>query len=84
MTQSIHAAKIFGDKVDPRVRLVALFGGEVPEGGQPPAPALAWARGVLRDSPSESNVAAISILRRAKPEMTLKTATFLAAHAIRN
>lgn len=41
------AAKIFGDKEDPRVRLQSVFGGEVPESGQPPRAALEWAGGLV-------------------------------------
>lgn len=81
MKQTIRAAKMFGDKADPRERLVALFGGEVPKGGQPPAPALAWARSVLGDNPAGTEAAAIATLRRAEPELTLKAAAFLATHA---
>lgn len=81
MNHTIGTAKMFGDKEDPRARLVAIFGGDVPEGGQPPAPALAWARRVLKDFPARSDVAAIAILRRAEPELTLKAATFLATHS---
>lgn len=81
MKQTIRGAKVFGDNEDSRARLSALFGGEMPEGGQPPAPALEWARNVLKDHPTGSDVAAIAMLRRAEPQLTLKTATFLAAHA---
>jgi len=41
------SALILGDREDPRHRLAALFGGTAPESGQPPEPALDWARGVL-------------------------------------
>lgn len=81
--QSIWAAKIFGDKEDPRVRLQALFGGALPTAGQPPEPALAWAHEVLRRTADagESNVVTdIRALRQADSHLTLKAATFLAHH----
>lgn len=83
--QSTWAAKIFGDREDPRVRLHALFGGAIPAGGQPPAPALAWARAVLgrrRHTPSDDVVTTVRILREAEPRLTLKSATFLARHTL--
>ncbi|WP_066039245.1 hypothetical protein [Herbiconiux solani] len=80
--QSIWAAKIFGDKEDPRVRLQALFGGALPAAGQPSEPALAWAHEVLRTKnagPSDV-VTDIRTLRKADSRLTLKAATFLAHH----
>ena len=80
--QSTRMATIFGDKVDPRVRLDALFGGGVPESGQPPQPAIDWARGVLRANSQgpDDVVATVRTLRRADPRLTLAAATFLATH----
>ncbi|MDW4571634.1 hypothetical protein R8Z57_02460 [Microbacterium sp. M3] len=82
--QSEWAAKIFGDRVDPRKRLQAVFGGTVPSSGQPPETALSWARGVLAGAPSAAGdvVGATRELRRAEPRLTLKAATFLARHAV--
>ena len=85
MMQSTTAAKIFGDREDPRKRLRAIFGGELPTGGQPPEPALAWARAVLAAAPADANrdaVWATKCLRHAEPRLTLRAATFLADHAI--
>lgn len=78
--QSARAAKIFGDREDPRARLVDLFGGTVPEGGQPPEPALRWAAAV--SSPDHGEVAVVRDLRRAEPRLTLRAATFLARHLV--
>lgn len=82
--QSVWAAKIFGDREDPRRRLQDLFGGDVPESGQPPVPALDWARAQLAgaDASEMSDVVGVTQrLRRAEPRLTLKAATFLATHA---
>lgn len=80
--QSTWAAKIFGDREDPRRRLQILFGGEIPAGGQPPAPALTWARGVVPVdvAATKDTVAATAYLRDAEPRLTLRAATFLAHH----
>ena len=89
------SALILGDREDPRHRLVALFGGTAPESGQPPEPALDWARGVLaarRGEASEgekvcedqevSEGEAVRLLRAAEPRLLLKPAQFLARHAV--
>ncbi|MCJ1707474.1 hypothetical protein [Microbacterium sp. VKM Ac-2923] len=78
---SERAAKSFGDREDPRRRLVELFGGTMPEGGQPPEPALQWAAVV--SSPDHDEVAVVRDLRRAEPRLTLMAATFLARHFVR-
>jgi hypothetical protein len=54
--------------------------GEVPEGGQPPEPALRWAAAVA--SPDDGEVVVIRDLRRAEPRLTLMAATFLARHLV--
>ena len=81
--QSNWAAKIFGDKEDPRVRLQVLFGGAIPSGGQPPESALAWARDVLHrtGSTNADEVTRVRYLRKADERLTLKAATFLARHS---
>lgn len=80
--QSTLAAKIFGDREDPRRRLQLLFGGTIPTGGQPPEPALAWARDVIPfdGAAAQNTVAATKYLRDAEPRLTLRAATFLATH----
>lgn len=83
--QSTLAAKLFGDREDPRKRLQSLFGGDLSAAGQPPEPALVWARSMLRGTQADSPrdvVIATSQLREAEPRLTLKAATFLATHAI--
>lgn len=82
--QSEWAAKIFGDKEDPRVRLQSVFGGEVPQSGQPPRAALEWASVVLEGVPAEhrDTVTVTRALRREEPRLTLKSAIFLADHAL--
>ncbi len=82
MAQSIGSAKVFGDKEDPRQRLRDLFGGDPNSAGQPPAPAMAWAKEQLEKHPTTDKVAAIRLFRRAEPQLTLKAATFLAQHVI--
>ncbi|KQR25182.1 hypothetical protein ASF76_05925 [Microbacterium sp. Leaf151] len=79
--QSERAAKFFGDREDPRERLVELFGGDVPASGQPPEPALRWAAAVA--SPDHGEVVVVRDLRRAEPRLTLMAATFLARHLMR-
>lgn len=84
--QSKLSAAVFGDKEDPRKRLAALFGGEVPASGQPPESAMKWAADVLRQSDGSTagdEVTAIRSLRKAEPRLTLKAASFLATHAMR-
>lgn len=84
--QSTWAAKVMGDREDPRKRLQSLFGGGLPTGGQPPEPSLVWARKVLADAHGGATldaVAATAYLRRAEPRLTLRAATFLAAHSTR-
>jgi hypothetical protein len=82
--QSEWAAKIFGDKEDPRVRLQSGFGGDVPESGQPPRAALEWASVVLEGVPAErrDTVNVTRALRQKEPRLTLRSAIFLADHAI--
>lgn len=83
--QSRISALLVGDREDPRQRLSALFGGEVPGTGQPPPPALEWARGVLAAQPGPvSEVEAVRLLRGAEPRLGLKPAQFLAKHAVRS
>jgi hypothetical protein len=73
---------VLGDPDDPRARLAELFGGTVPTSGQPPAPALAWARTVLERTGAPDELTAIRDLRSAEPRLTLKAPTFLAKHAL--
>lgn len=81
--QSVWAAKFFGDRVDPRIRLQRIFGGAV-TGGAPPAPALDWAQALLVDvSGDGAEVRAVARLRQAEPRLTLRAASYLAAHALR-
>ena len=83
--QSEWATKVSGDREDPRKRLKSLFGGEVPQSGQPPQPALTWARDILastRQAKDLEVVGVVSVLRRAEPRLTLKAATFLAEHVV--
>ncbi|MDR5699667.1 hypothetical protein [Agromyces aerolatus] len=93
--QSRWSAAILGDREDPRRRLAAIFGGEVPVGGQPPVPALAWAERLIGDAGSVGvgrgdgvdvgdEMRAIRRLRQAEPRLTLKAAAFLARHALRS
>lgn len=83
--QSEWAAKLFGDKEDPRVRLRSVFGGEMPQSGQPPETALEWASRVLEGLPEERRdcVSVTRALRQEEPRLTLRSATFLADHALR-
>lgn len=80
--QSTWSAKIFGDREDPRRRLQVIFGGEIPAGAQPPAPALTWAHSVVPIDvvAAKDTVAATAYLRSAEPRLTLRAATFLAHH----
>lgn len=73
------AAKIFGDKEDPRQRLQSIFGGSSPEVGAGPV-ALEWAKKTLHDAgvdPAGQKVAAIRRLRSAQPRLALKAAAYL-------
>ncbi|RFA10241.1 hypothetical protein B7R54_14255 [Subtercola boreus] len=89
--QSILTAKLFGDHVDPRVRLQQLFGGTLNESGCPPLPAVNWARAVFasadggsdgrhRGSAALDPVTATGLLRTSEPRLTLRAAQFLAHH----
>lgn len=76
---------ILGDREDPRARLHAVFGGPAATGGQPPTAALAWAERTLAEGDPAQRaeaVAATRVLRRAEPRLTLRSAAFLAEHAV--
>jgi hypothetical protein len=76
---------ILGDREDPRARLRAVFGGPTATSGQPPTAALEWAeRTLARADPAREAepVAATRLLRRAEPRLTLRSAAFLAEHAV--
>lgn len=83
--QGWWSALIFGNREDPRKRLAVMFGGEVPQGGQPPAAALAWASELL-DSPEGrlvgNEVEAARLFRSRQPKLLLGPALFLAKHAL--
>ncbi|KAA9089273.1 hypothetical protein [Microbacterium radiodurans] len=83
--QNRNDALIFGDREDPRRRLHAIFGGDEPASGQPPENALAWAREVLDPiiRAGGDELRAIRVLREAEPQLTLRSAVFLARHALR-
>jgi hypothetical protein len=84
--QSWWSALVFGNREDPRKRLAAMFGDEVPSSGQPPAKALAWASELL-ESPKgrgvENEIAAARLFRSEQPRLLLGPALFLAKHALR-
>lgn len=81
--QSVWAAKVFGDRVDPRIRLQRIFGGEV-TAGSPPQPALDWARPIVAEVAADQAVTrTVAKLRRAERRLTLRAATYLASHALR-
>jgi hypothetical protein len=84
--QSWWSALIFGNREDSRRRLAAMFGGEVPQSGQPPAAALAWARELL-DTPEgrgvKNELEAVRLFRSRRPRLLLGPAIFLAKHALR-
>lgn len=81
--QGVWAAKVFGDRVDPRIRLQRIFGGEV-TAGSPPEPALDWARPIVAEVAADQAVTrAVAKLRRAERRLTLRAATYLASHALR-
>jgi hypothetical protein len=83
--QSWWSALIFGNREDPRKRLAAMFGGEIPQSGQPPAAALAWANELL-DSPEgrgvTTEVEAARLFRSRQPRLLLGPALFLAKHVL--
>ena len=83
--QSWWSALIFGDREDPRKRLAAMFGGKVPQSGQPPTAALAWANELL-DSPEghgvKDEVQAVRLFRSKQPRLLLGPALFLAKHVL--
>jgi hypothetical protein len=83
--QSWSSALVFGNREDPRKRLAAIFGGAVPQSGQPPVAALAWANELLdseegRDVKSE--VQAVRLFRAKQPRLLLGPALFLAKHVL--
>jgi hypothetical protein len=84
--QGWWSALFVGNREDPRRRLAAIFGGEVPSSGQPPAPALAWAAELL-DTPRgrvvKSELEAVRLFRSEQPRLLLGPALFLAKHALR-
>lgn len=83
--QSRWAATILGDREDPRARLHAIFGGPAATSAQPPAAALGWAERTLAEADPAREaraVAATRLLRRAEPRLTLRSAAFLAEHAV--
>jgi hypothetical protein len=84
--QSWWSALIFGNREDPRKRLAAIFGGEVPQSGQPPTAAVAWANDLL-DSPAgrgvKTEVQAVRLFRSEQPRLLLGPALFLAKHVLR-
>jgi hypothetical protein len=72
-------AKIVGDWEDPRRRLETLFG-EPPASSGPQPAARRWASDVLHQGnidPDRQQAAAIRLLRKNEPRLTLKTATYL-------
>jgi hypothetical protein len=83
--QSWWSALLLGNREDPRKHLVEVFGGEVPQSGQPPASALAWADDLL-DSPEgrrvKDEIAAARLFRSTQPRLLLGPALFLAKHAL--
>lgn len=81
--QSELAAKIFGDKEDPRRRLESIFGGPSDLSGPPPT-AREWAKNVLHEAgvdPEGSHTSAVKCLRAAQPRLTLKAAAYLSNDA---
>lgn len=77
-------AKLFGDAEDPRERLRDIFGGDLPQSGQPPYPALMWAEEVRAQTPDSrsDSMKLTRALRQAEPRLTLRSATFLAQHTL--
>ncbi|MCC9204193.1 hypothetical protein [Arthrobacter sp. zg-Y769] len=81
MVQSVRWARIFGDRVDPRVRIEEAFGGSA---GDPQVAAGRWANETLKAkgldphaTDWQAEITAIAALRAAKPELTLKTVAYL-------
>ncbi|TFD52953.1 hypothetical protein E3T55_05965 [Cryobacterium frigoriphilum] len=77
--QSKFLAKIFGDRVDPRLRLEKIFGEKSTAAGPPPS-ARAWAVATLELAgidPAVAEVRAIKCLLDAEPRLTLRPAGYL-------
>lgn len=77
--QSEFAAKIFGDREDPHVRLQQMFDDFSTTMGAPPS-ARTWTADVLKKQkldPKTDPDAAVAALRRAYPRLTNKVARFL-------
>ncbi len=77
--QSEFAAKIFGDKEDPHVRLQRMFDDFSTTMGAPPA-ARAWTAEVLEKRGIDARTdpeAAVQALRQTYPRLTGKVARFL-------
>ncbi|RJT88034.1 hypothetical protein D6T64_11625 [Cryobacterium melibiosiphilum] len=84
--RSEFLAQIFGDRVDPRLRLEKIFGGTSTAAG-PPTPARAWAVRILDEAgidPALDELAAIRCLLAAEPRLTLRPAVYLAKVARTN
>lgn len=83
--QSHWSTVIFGDREDPCTRLEDIFGEVSPVVG-PPAAAREWATRTLHEAGLTegcAELAAIRCLRSAEPRLTLRTAEYLAEHAVR-
>lgn len=77
--QSEFAAKIFGDRENPHVRLQQLFDDFSTTMGVPPS-ARVWAADVLKKNRVDARTdpeAAVAALRRASPRLTTTVARFL-------
>ncbi|WP_146360421.1 hypothetical protein [Arthrobacter yangruifuii] len=75
--------KLFGDREDPRIRIRETYW---PDAADPQAAAIHWAVAAIRargldPKDPRDGIAAVAALRAAKPELTLKTAAFLARSA---
>lgn len=82
--QSEFAAKIFGDRENPHVRLQKMFDDYSTTVGVPPK-ARTWAAAVLAKSridPRQDPDRAVTALRRAYPRLTNKAARFLVDDAL--
>lgn len=82
--QSVLWSKIFGDRVDPQLRLEKIFGGTSTDSGPPPA-ARAWAVETLDRAgidPVLEEITAIECLLDAEPRLSLRPAAFLAKGVI--